>query len=81
MVYKLRTTLVGHEEDVRGVTSTIYPIEGIATVSRDQSCRVWAPKAESIDFKQEYIFYGHTKYVSSVCVMPPSDKHPNGMPL
>jgi len=77
MAYKLRTTLVGHEADVRGVTASAYPIDGIISVSRDQSCRIWAPSGK--DFIQELILYGHSRYVSSVCIMQPSEKHPHGL--
>ena len=74
--YQLRATLVGHESDVRGVAASSHPVEGIVSVSRDQSCRVWVPAGK--DFIQELVLYGHSKYVSSVCVIKPSDKHPQG---
>lgn len=74
--YQLRTTLVGHESDVRGVAASSHPVEGIVSVSRDQSCRVWIPAGK--DFVQELVLYGHTKYVSSVCIVNPSEKNPQG---
>ena len=74
--YQLRTTLVGHESDVRGVAAFSNPTEGIVSVSRDQSCRVWVPAGK--DYVQELVLYGHSKYVSSVCVVPPSEKHIQG---
>lgn len=77
MSYKLSCNLVGHELDVRNVTAS--PDGGIITVSRDKSCRVWTNEEGSGNYVQANIFYGHIGYVSSVCFMQPSEKHPQGI--
>ena len=76
MFYKLSCNLVGHELDVRNVTTS--PDGGIITVSRDKSCRVWTNEEGSVGYVQSNVFYGHLGYVSSVCFMQPSEKHPQG---
>ncbi|XP_057317757.1 phospholipase A-2-activating protein-like isoform X2 [Hydractinia symbiolongicarpus] len=78
MSYKLRSTLIGHEADVRAVAPAVFPENGILTVSRDLSCRVWSPE-DSNDFREAHIFHGHTRYVAAVCTMPPTDEHPQGL--
>ena len=77
MPYKLRSTLVGHEADVRAVIPAVYPVGGVLTASRDQSCRLWIP--ENNGFTQSNIFCGHSRYVASICTMPPSEGHPQGL--
>lgn len=77
MPYKLRCTLVGHEADVRAVAPALFPAGGVLTASRDQSARLWIP--ENGGFVQSNIFCGHTRYVASVCTMPPSDSYPQGL--
>lgn len=46
--YKLRCCIVGHEKDVRAVSPTLFPNDGIISGSRDVTARVWIPN--------EYIF-------------------------
>lgn len=46
--YKLRSCIVGHEKDVRAVTPTLFPSDGILSGSRDVTARVWIPN--------EYVF-------------------------
>lgn len=77
MPYKLRGTLIGHEADVRAVTPAVFPPGGILTASRDQSCRLWTP--ENNVFSPTNIFCGHSRYVASVCAMPPTETHPQGL--
>ena len=77
MVYKLRSVLRGHELDVRAVASSNYPEGSVLTASRDQQCKLWVPE-ESKNFTDSKTFLGHTKYVSAICSVPPSDKYPQG---
>lgn len=76
-MYKLRATLAGHDADVRALHPCIVPEGGILSASRDQSCRLWVPEGKS--FAQGNIFFGHSRYVASVCILPPSDAHPQGV--
>ena len=76
-MYKLCTSLVGHDADVRAVCPAVCPEGAILTASRDQSCRLWIPEAKG--YSQTNIFCGHTRYVASVCMMPASDAYPQGV--
>jgi len=78
MPYKLRSTLVGHEEDVRAVAPATHLPGAVLTASRDQSCRLWVPEDNGC-FTQSNIFCGHTKYVAAVTTMPASEAYPQGL--
>lgn len=41
--YRLRCSLVGHGQDVRGLTRGLFPQGGFVSVSRDRTARLWAP--------------------------------------
>lgn len=42
-VYRLRCSLLGHGQDVRGLTRGLFPQGGFVSVSRDRTARLWAP--------------------------------------
>lgn len=41
--YRLRCSLPGHQQDVRGLARGIFPDGGFVSVSRDRTARLWAP--------------------------------------
>eukprot|EP00794_Sanderia_malayensis_P016237 gene16236-17875_t len=80
MTYKLRCAIRGHESDVRAVCPAIFPEGAVLTASRDQTCRLWVPAEEgSGDFAEGHIFSGHTRYISAVTAISPSEKYPHGL--
>ncbi len=82
MPYKLRSVIRGHESDVRAVFPAIFPDGAVLTASRDQTCRLWVPGGEGVEsglFSEGHIFSGHTRYISAVTTLPPSEKYPHGM--
>lgn len=42
-VFRLRCSLLGHGQDVRGLTRGLFPEGGFVSVSRDRTARLWAP--------------------------------------
>ena len=78
MPFKLRCIIRGHESDVRAVCPAVHPEGGILTASRDQTCRLWVPTEEANQFIEGHIFSGHTRYISAVATIKPSEKHPQG---
>ncbi|XP_076377843.1 phospholipase A2 activator protein [Megalopta genalis] len=74
--YKLRTSLFGHSSDVRAVAT--FTDGTIVSTSRDKTARVWKPSGNGRDYVHAATFKGHTNFVSSVCVLNPSEKHPTG---
>ncbi|XP_023235769.1 phospholipase A-2-activating protein-like isoform X2 [Centruroides sculpturatus] len=79
--YKLRCTLLGHSDDVRAVAPAYYPEGGIITGSRDRTIRLWTPNNNEVNYSEAHCMIGMTKYVSSVCALPPSDQYPFGLIL
>lgn len=57
--YKLRSCIVGHEKDVRAVTPTLYPSDGILSGSRDVTARVWIPNECVPELNISHIFPNH----------------------
>ena len=78
MPFKLRCIIRGHESDVRAVCPAVHPESGILTASRDQTCRLWVPTEETNNFIEGHVFSGHTRYISAVATIKPSEKHPHG---
>ncbi|KAF3836972.1 hypothetical protein F7725_004436 [Dissostichus mawsoni] len=68
--YKLRCSIPGHEMDVRGLASAVFPEGAFVSVSRDRTGRVWVPNSS---------ISGHTNFVSCVCVIAPSETYPRGL--
>lgn len=42
-MFRLRCSLLGHGQDVRGLTRGLFPEGGFVSVSRDRTARLWAP--------------------------------------
>ena len=80
MPFKLRSIIRGHESDVRAVCPAVHPEGGLLTASRDQTCRLWVPDEERNKFSEGHVFSGHTRYISAVATLPPSEKYPHGRP-
>ena len=78
MPFKLRSIIRGHESDIRAVYPALHPEGGVLTASRDQTCRLWVPGDEVGNFTEGHIFSGHTRYISAVTTLPPSEKYPHG---
>ncbi|XP_025934491.1 phospholipase A-2-activating protein isoform X2 [Apteryx rowi] len=78
-VYRLRCSLVGHGQDVRGLTSGLFPQGGFVSVSRDRTARLWAPDGLNRGFTEMHCMSGHSNFVSCVCIIPPSDLYPRGL--
>lgn len=43
--YKLSSSVPGHEIDVRGLATTVFPAGAFVSVSRDRTGKVWVPNA------------------------------------
>ncbi|XP_031830559.2 phospholipase A2 activator protein [Nomia melanderi] len=74
--YKLRSSLFGHTSDVRAVAT--FTDGTIVSTSRDKTARVWKPSGNGRDYVYTLTLKGHTNFVSSVCVLNPSEKNPTG---
>ncbi|NWX77657.1 PLAP protein, partial [Alca torda] len=77
--YRLRCSLVGHGQDVRGLTRGLFPPGGFVSVSRDRTARLWAPDGLNRGFTEMHCMSGHSNFVSCVCIVPPSDLYPRGL--
>eukprot|EP00112_Aurelia_sp_Birch-Aquarium-sp1_P008651 Seg1958.5 transcript_id=Seg1958.5/GoldUCD/mRNA.D3Y31 product="Phospholipase A-2-activating protein" protein_id=Seg1958.5/GoldUCD/D3Y31 len=79
MPFKLRSVIRGHDADVRTVCPALYPEGAVLTGSRDQTCRLWVTDEENGNFTEGHVFSGHTRYISAVATIPPSEKYPHGL--
>ncbi|XP_049650848.1 phospholipase A-2-activating protein isoform X3 [Accipiter gentilis] len=77
--YRLRCSLVGHGQDVRGLTRGLFPQGSFVSVSRDRTARLWAPDGLNRGFTEMHCMSGHSNFVSCVCIIPPSDLYPRGL--
>ncbi|XP_031706920.1 phospholipase A-2-activating protein isoform X2 [Anarrhichthys ocellatus] len=78
--YKLRCSIPGHEMDVRGLASAVFPDGAFVSVSRDRTGRVWVPNSSpDKGFTEIHSLSGHSNFVSCVCVIAPSDTYPRGL--
>ncbi|OXB66130.1 hypothetical protein ASZ78_012473 [Callipepla squamata] len=77
--YRLRCSLLGHEQDVRGLTRGLFPEGGFVSVSRDRTARLWTPDGLNRGFSEMHCMRGHSNFVSCVCIIPPSDLYPRGL--
>ncbi|KAI3404085.2 DOA1 [Candida oxycetoniae] len=72
MAYKLSSTLSGHEQDVKGLTSTEFgdlPI--LVSSSRDSTTRVWHNINASTTFECQIVFLSPTKsFLNSTAIVP-----------
>ncbi|XP_013048825.2 phospholipase A-2-activating protein [Anser cygnoides] len=78
-VYRLRCSLPGHQQDVRGLARGLFPDGGFVSVSRDRTARLWAPDGLNRGFTEMHCMRGHSNFVSCVCIIPPSDLYPRGL--
>ncbi|KZC09181.1 Phospholipase A-2-activating protein [Dufourea novaeangliae] len=74
--YKLRTSLFGHTSDVRAVAR--FADGTVVSTSRDKTACVWKPSGNGRDYVHAATLKGHTNFVSSVCVINPSERNPTG---
>ncbi|XP_071436872.1 phospholipase A-2-activating protein [Pithys albifrons albifrons] len=77
--FRLRCSLLGHGQDVRGLTCGLFPQGGFVSVSRDRTARLWAPDGLNRGFTEIHCMSGHSNFVSCVCIIPPSDLYPRGL--
>nr|XP_060618445.1 phospholipase A-2-activating protein [Anolis sagrei ordinatus] len=77
--FRLRCSLAGHELDVRGLSGALFPAGAFVSVSRDRTARLWAPDSPNRGFTEMRCMSGHSNFVSSVCVIPPSELYPRGL--
>uniref|UniRef100_A0A2C9JHZ5 Phospholipase A-2-activating protein n=1 Tax=Biomphalaria glabrata TaxID=6526 RepID=A0A2C9JHZ5_BIOGL len=77
--YKLRCNLTGHDKDVRALTTSIFPENGLISGSRDNTSCIWVESKEANSFRRELVLKGHSNFVSSICVTPPDDNYPKGL--
>ncbi|XP_077981055.1 phospholipase A-2-activating protein-like [Glandiceps talaboti] len=77
--YKLSSTLIGHELDVRAVEATYFPEGGIVSGSRDKTARIWTLNSDGKSYVQAAVLSGHSNFISCTCVMPPTDDYPQGL--
>ncbi|KAF7992497.1 hypothetical protein HCN44_004841 [Aphidius gifuensis] len=71
--YKLCCALLGHSEDVRAVAR--FDDGTIVSASRDKTARVWTPCRDGKEYVAGDVLRGHTNFVSSVCVLNPSENY------
>ena len=74
--YKLRTSLFGHTSDVRAVAT--FADGTIVSTSRDETARVWKPSGNGKDYEHTTTLKGHSNFVTSVCIINPSERNPTG---
>lgn len=75
--YQLRSQLLGHEDDARGIC--ICGNAGIATSSRDRTVRFWTiDESQKHDFTLSKILLGHTSFVGPLAWIPPNEEFPEG---
>ncbi|XP_078132332.1 phospholipase A-2-activating protein [Sander vitreus] len=78
--YKLRCSIPGHEMDVRGLASAVFPEGAFVSVSRDRTGRVWVPNSSpDKGFTEMHSMSGHSNFVSCVCIIAPSETYPRGL--
>uniref|UniRef100_G3Q7X6 PFU domain-containing protein n=1 Tax=Gasterosteus aculeatus aculeatus TaxID=481459 RepID=G3Q7X6_GASAC len=78
--YKLRCSIPGHEMDVRGLASAVFPDGAFVSVSRDRTGRVWVPNSSPDNgFTEMHSLSGHSNFVSCVCIITPSETYPRGL--
>lgn len=75
--YKLSSVLIGHTSDVRAIAT--FADGSIVSTSRDKTARVWKPSGNGKDYIETAVLKGHTNFVSSVCVINPSEQNPKGL--
>ncbi|XP_046617824.1 phospholipase A-2-activating protein isoform X1 [Neodiprion virginianus] len=74
--YKLSSVLVGHSSDVRAVAA--FKDGSLVSVSRDKTARLWRPNELNAGYTESAVLRGHSNFVSSVCVINPSEQFPDG---
>uniref|UniRef100_A0A1A8L2W5 Phospholipase A2-activating protein n=1 Tax=Nothobranchius pienaari TaxID=704102 RepID=A0A1A8L2W5_9TELE len=78
--YKLRCSISGHEMDVRGLVSAVFPEGALVSVSRDRTGRVWVPNSSpDKGFTEMHCMSGHSNFVSCVCIITPNETYPRGL--
>ncbi|KAL0970343.1 hypothetical protein UPYG_G00240700 [Umbra pygmaea] len=78
--YKLSCSIPGHEMDVRGLSTAVFPEGAFISVSRDRTGRVWVPNSSpDSGFTEMHCMTGHQNFVSCVCVIAPNDTYPRGL--
>uniref|UniRef100_A0A3Q1GSQ8 Phospholipase A2-activating protein n=1 Tax=Acanthochromis polyacanthus TaxID=80966 RepID=A0A3Q1GSQ8_9TELE len=78
--YKLRCSIPGHEMDVRGLATAVFPEGSFVSVSRDRTGRVWVPNSSpDRGFTEMHCMSGHSNFVSCVCIIAPSETYPRGL--
>uniref|UniRef100_G3TXR0 Phospholipase A-2-activating protein n=1 Tax=Loxodonta africana TaxID=9785 RepID=G3TXR0_LOXAF len=77
--YRLSCSLPGHELDLPGLVSCLYPPGAFVSVSRDRTTRLWAPDSPNRGFTEMHCMSGHPNFVSCVCIIPSSDIYPHGL--
>ncbi|XP_011640345.1 phospholipase A-2-activating protein [Pogonomyrmex barbatus] len=74
--YKLSSVLLGHTADVRAVAAFLDGT--VVSASRDKTARVWKPTGRGNEYEQCATLTGHSNFVSSVCIINPSERNPKG---
>ncbi|XP_078425528.1 phospholipase A-2-activating protein isoform X3 [Cetorhinus maximus] len=77
--FRLSCSLPGHEMDVRGLATTLFPVGAFVSVSRDRTARVWVPSSPNRGFTEMHCMNGHSNFVSCVCIIAPNDTYPRGL--
>ncbi|KAI8321205.1 PFU-domain-containing protein [Martensiomyces pterosporus] len=76
MVYKLSAVLNGHTADVRALAS--QGSDTLVSVSRDKTGRIWKRTGPN-SFTEDSAIVGHSGYVNSVAIIPPTAEHGSGL--
>uniref|UniRef100_UPI00358FAF8F phospholipase A-2-activating protein isoform X1 n=1 Tax=Myxine glutinosa TaxID=7769 RepID=UPI00358FAF8F len=79
MSYRFRTSLRGHEQDVRCVTCGPTSSQSLVSASRDSTARLWLPTEDGVGFSEARSFSGHNGFVSCVCIIYGDALYPEGL--
>jgi len=79
MAYKIRAALHGHSADVKDVEASLTSAGALISASRDKTAKLWMPLDASYTLRKT--FKGHTKYVSCITSMEPTEEFPSGLIL
>ncbi|KAM6949077.1 phospholipase A-2-activating protein [Aplochiton taeniatus] len=78
--YKLSVSIPGHEMDVRGLSTALFPDGAFVSVSRDRTGRLWVPNSsDNHSYTELHCMTGHSNFVSCVCIIAPSETYPRGL--
>uniref|UniRef100_H3AYD4 Phospholipase A2 activating protein n=1 Tax=Latimeria chalumnae TaxID=7897 RepID=H3AYD4_LATCH len=67
--YRLSCSILGHEQDVRGLAASFFPTGAFVSVSRDRTAKLWVPNSQSMLLQPQTCKTGHSH---TICMNLPS---------